>query len=214
MGNGRSSQFTRFVVAFCIAAPAALSGCGSSKSSTEEGAGTGGTTGGTGGTGATGGTAATGGKGATGGAAGMPDEGFRFALTVTYDETLTRNLSQCAQCEAEYMPDLDTAVAIFDDVSSGFSMRFEPDPSGSGYRVKANLSEASADVPAQYHGQYYEQSVFVSDEALPIADSCIDFSALELKTGGRIAGSITDCVFRGGTTAAITGSFAGTFVTP
>lgn len=143
----------------------------------------------------------------------MPDDGFRISLSVTYDDKLTHDLSECQDCEADYFPDRDTAVAMFvvGDGSSGFSLRFEPDPSGSGYRVEAILMESSPDVPTEYHGSYYEQRVFETDEALPIADSCIDFSALELRSGGHVAGSITDCVFRGGTTAAITGSFSGTF---
>jgi hypothetical protein len=193
-----------------------VAGGGTAGTSPSGGASTGGSSGATGGTGATGGSV-TGGTTGTGGVAG--GNGHQINLTVNYNNgALTRTLTRCYGCNSYYFVASDTAQVGFqvEDGYTQFNLQFEPNTGGTGYRVVVFLIETNMQIPSMYYGTYYEPAYLSATGRIPTADSCVEFTSLDLRAGGSVAGSLSNCAFSGGNAttpvpAVISGSFSATF---
>ncbi len=160
-----------------------------------------------------GGNSGTGGNGVVGAGGSNPGGTQSLNLTVTYDGTTTRSLSHCYYCDATYVAANGSGLLRY-QVEDGYtigSLDLRPS-SGGGYEVDLYLSESNRQLPARLQGSYREDP---NRTYVPLGQSCVSFTTLEMRLGGVVDGSM-NCVLLGGndTTpirAAVTGSFYAVF---
>jgi hypothetical protein len=159
--------------------------------------------------GATGAGGATG-SGGTSGAGGQTTYG---QFTVTYDGTLTKTLSTCYSCTANYSLALGVGGAAYNfAVDTGITtvtVGVKPAASG-GNEVEVGLGEDNPMVSARLRGTYLTTPDYVA-----VGGSCVNFSMVDLSLGGGMAGSL-NCTLTGGNdttphTAVVQGSFTAVF---
>jgi hypothetical protein len=164
---------------------------------------------GTGGMTATGGGPGSGGTGSGGTSGGQTTTG---QFTVTYDGSLTKNLSTCGTCLGSYSAPTNSSGAEFvftvDSGMTTVSMTIMPASSG-GNQFSLALLESSPAVPADLRAEYVTTPAYV-----PLAGACATFTTLTLGQGGMMAGSL-NCTLTSETTtphtAILQGTFAATF---